>query len=107
MQHRYDGETIFSVEIVSSYHGREEILRHLLAGRRHLLELGEADGIMHTLLEQLHLGLADSHLTVHLEEALSRVIESLEAHGLEGQILRVAAQDIERFLLGLLRVSDV
>ena len=96
-----------SVEIVSSYDGREVVLRHVLAGRGHVSELGEAHRIVHALLEQLHLGLAHSHLTVHLEEALSAVIESLEADWLEREVLSVATQHVERLLLGLLRVSNV
>ena len=98
---------VHSVEIVSSYDGREEILRHILARRCHVPELGEAHRIVHALFEQLHLGLAHSHLTVHLEEALSAVIESLEADGLKGQVLRVATQHVKSFLLALLRVSNV
>ena len=70
------------------------------------MELSESLWIMYALLEQVKFWLTHSHLTIESEQALSGVVEWLEAHWLKCEVLRVASQHVESLLLGLLGVLD-
>ena len=59
---------------------------------------------MDALLEEVELGLADSQQAIHLEEALTGIIEGFEADGFEGEVLRMAAKQVEGLFLGDLGV---
>jgi len=97
----------YSVEVVLSDNGREVVFGLSLGGSCKSLELGETLGVVHALFELVQLGLANSHCAVHLEHALTSIIEGLEAHGLELQVFRVAAKHVEGFGLCLLGVTLV
>ena len=93
---------IDSVEIISSNDGGEIVLWDPLSGSCHGLELSESLGIVDAFFEKVKFWLAHSHLPIESEEALSGIVEWLEADGLEGEVLRVASEHIQRLLLALL-----
>ena len=57
----------------------EVILGLALDWSCHGLEATKCFWIMYTLLEEIELRLADAHLTIHLEEALTSLIERIVA----------------------------
>lgn len=77
------------MEVILPIDLSEEVFWHLLGGRRHCFEFGKALRIVPALFEQVDFRLADSQLAVEAEQALSRIVEGIEAHWLEGQVLRV------------------
>ena len=72
-----------SGKVISPDDAGKEVLRHTLPRRRHVLELGKADRVVIALFKQVQLRLADTHLPVHFEEALTCIIERLKTHWLE------------------------
>ena len=79
------------MEIILLDDGGEVILWHPLSGSGHSLELSKSLWIMYALFEQVELWLTHPHLSIKSEEALSRIVEWLQANWLEGQVLRVAS----------------
>lgn len=76
-----------SEEVVLSDNGAEIVFRFTLNGSREALELLEAYGIMNTFFEKVKFRLADAQQSVHLEKALSRVVEGFQAHWLKCKVL--------------------
>ena len=62
---------------------------------------------MHALFKEVELGLTDTHLSIHLEHALTSIIEGVIADGLKLKVFTVTAENIERLSLRLLRVALV
>ena len=75
------------MEVVLPDHGCEVVFWHSLTRRCHGFKFSEALGVVYTLFKQIELRLADSHLSIETEQALSRIIEGIEAHWLESQVL--------------------
>ena len=94
-----------SVEIVPANDTGKVVLGHALPRCGHVFELGETHRIVNTLFEQVQLRLAHTHLTVHFEQALSSIVEGVEADRLELEVLRMATEHVECFGLGLLWVT--
>ena len=59
---------------------------------------------MDALLKQVELWLTNAHLSIHLEEALTSIIEWVVANGFKFQVSSMATQNVQRFRLGLLRM---
>ena len=72
--------------------GGEVVASFALHWRCHRLETGEALGIVHALLEEVELRLADAHLSIHFKQALSCIVECVVAHWLELEVLGMAPQ---------------
>ena len=94
-----------SVEIVPANDTGKVVLGHALSRCGHVFELGETHRVVNTLFEQVQLGLAHTHLAIHFEQALPSIVESVEADGLELQVLSVATEHVECLCLGLLGVT--
>ena len=88
-----------SEEVVFASDHREVVFGLALHWRRHCLEPCEGPWVVNALLEQVQFRLANTHLAVHFEEALTRVVEGIVADGLELQVFGVAAQKVQRFSL--------
>ncbi len=76
----------------------------MLEGRQ-LSELVKSDGIMSALLEIIELGLAQPHMSIQSEHALTRIVEGFKTYRFKSQILAVASQQVYGLLLGVFRMS--
>ena len=76
-----------SNEVILPDDGGEVVSWLALHGGGEALELLKPHRVVDALLEEVELGLAHSQQAVHLEEALSRIVEGLKADWLEGQVL--------------------
>ena len=85
------------MEVVLLENSGEVVFRFALLGRGHRLELRKSQRVVHALLEHVELGLAHTHLTIHLEHALSGVIERIKAYRFKLEVLRVAAKQVQSF----------
>ena len=72
-----------SKEVVLALDGGEVISSLALNGSGHCLEPGERSRVMHALFEEMELGLADAHLIVHFEHALTSIVKGIVANGLK------------------------
>ena len=96
-----------SKEVVLAMNSGEVILGLTLHGRSQSLEASKSLWVVHTLFKQVELGLANTHLSVHLEHALTSIIEWVVANRFKLQVLRMASQHIERLWLRLTWMSLV
>ena len=92
------------MEIVFPNDGGEVVFGDTLAGSCHWLELGEAFRVVDALFKEVEFRFAHSHLAVKSEQALSGIIEGLQAHWLKSEVLRMTPEHIERLCLTLFRV---
>ena len=84
-----------SEEVVLAVNSGEVVTGLTLGWRSHGLEASERLRVMHTLLEKVELGFTDAHLSVHLEETFTSIVEWVIADRLELQILCMAPEQIE------------
>ena len=96
----WDGESC-SEEVVFALDCRKVVFCFTLGWRCECLEASKSFWVMDALLEKVELRLTDTHLSVHLEEALSCIIERIIADWLELQVLWVASEHIKSFGLWL------
>ena len=102
----WDGE-LCSEEVVFALDCRKVIFCFTLGWRCECLETSKSFWVMDALLEKVELRLTDTHLSVHLKEALSCIIERIIADWLELQVLWVASQHIKSFSLWLFWVTFI
>ena len=72
-----------SKEVIFAMNSSEVILCFTLGWRSHCLESGKSARIVNALFKEVQLRLTDTHLTIHLEHALSSIIERIVTDGLE------------------------
>lgn len=76
-----------SHEVILFYYCREVVFGFSLHWCCERGELGVAGRVVNTLFKQLQFRLAYSKLTIHLEEALSSIVERVQANRLKLKIL--------------------